>query len=354
MADENLDIDAGHASDPPDKSCVRKAVLRRALGSSSRRSVVASLALAALASPARAQPEWPTRPIRIVTIFVAGGSGDTAIRALAAKAGEFLGQSIVIEPRPGGKGVIAASAVQQAPVDGYTFLLEAANALTNPLLMRNLPFDYRTAFTPVTMTARFPQGLAVPANSPLRSIADFIEHARANPNNVSCGTPPVAGAGHFTVELLRLRGGVRLLHVPYRGGADAIRDLLGERLDSAILATGTLSAPIENGRVRLLAVTSGVRSPAYPDVPTLAESGFPDIDQDDWNSLYAPAAVPAAIVSKMQEAIARAATDPGVRAQIAPLGTVLVANTPAEFVAWLDRQRVVLRQLVEEAGITLE
>jgi len=319
-----------------------------------RRSVLASLGAVAIARPSAAQSEWPSRPIRIVTIFVAGGSGDTAIRALAMKAGETLGQSIVIEPRPGGKGVIAASAVLQSPADGYTFLLEAANGLTNPLLMRNLPFDYRTAFVPVTMTARFPQGLAVPVNSPLRSVTDFVAHAHAKPDNVSCGTPPVAGAGHFTIELLRLRGNVRLLHVPYRGGAEAIGDLLGGRLDSAILATGTLRGPIEGGRVRLLAVTSAERSPAYPDVPTLAESGFPFIDQDDWNGLYAPAGAPPAAVQKLQAALARAAADPHVRAQIAPLGTVLVANRPDEYAAWIERQRVVLRQLVEEAGITLE
>ena len=337
---EETGLDSAQSSWPP--------------SAATRRALLAMFSATPIVAPAMAQAEWPTRPVRIVTIFVAGGSGDTAIRALAAKAGEFLGQSIVIEARPGGKGVIAASAVQQAPADGYTFLLEAANGLTNPVLMRNLPFDYRAAFTPVTMTARFPQGLAVPANSPLRSVADFVAHARANPNNVSCGTPPIAGAGHFTVELLRLRGDVRLLHVPYRGGADAIRDLLGSRLDSAILATGTLRAPIESGRVRLLAVTSAARSPAYPGVPTLAESGFPDIEQDDWNGLYAPAATSASIIQKLHAALARAAADPHVRAQMAPLGTVLAASRPEDFAAWLDRERVVLRQIIQEAGITLE
>lgn len=327
---------------------------RSRLSLPTRRTILAPLALGTLAFPALAQGTWPSRPIRIVTIFVAGGAGDTAIRALSARVSEFLGQSVVIESRPGGKGVIAASAVHQAPPDGYTFLLDAANSLTNPILSRDLPLDYATAFVPVTMTARFPQGLAVPANSPLRTIADFVAHARANPGNVSCGTPPVAGAGHLAVEMLRLKGDVQLLHVSYRGGAEAIRDLLGGRLDCAILATGTLSTPAEAGRVRLLAVTSGQRSPAYPDVPTLAESGFPDIDIDDWNGLFAGAGVPATIVPRMQEALAHAAADPHVRAQMAPLGTVLVANRPDEFAAWLGRQRGVLRAIIEEAQIRLE
>lgn len=320
-----------------------------------RRRHALGLGLAApfIAGSALAQGDWPTRPLRFVSPFTAGGGGDSAARPLAAKLGELLGQTVIVENRTGGNAVVAAASVLGAPRDGYSYLLDAANQLTNPLLLRDLPFDYRTAFVPVTLTARFPQVVAVRSDFPAQTIQEFIDHVRARPGTVSCGTPPAAGSGHLALALLEQRAGLRLLHVPYRGGADAARDIMAGQLDCIILTSSTARGPIQAGKARVLAMTSTERSPAYPGVPTLDESGFPGFDMDDWNGLFAAEGAPRSILPKLQAAIAEACRDAGVQSRMAPLGTVMVGNTTAEFTTWLDRQREVVAQVIREANITL-
>ncbi|SFK60717.1 Bug family tripartite tricarboxylate transporter substrate binding protein [Falsiroseomonas stagni] len=317
-----------------------------------RAALALGLGVPFIARGARAQGEWPTRPIRLVIPFTAGGGGDSSARPLAAKMAEILGQNVVVENRTGGNAVVAASAVLQAR-DGYTFLVDAANQITNPLLLRDLPFDYRTSFLPVTQTARFPQVLAVRRDFPAQNVAEFIAYAKANPGRVSCGTPPAAGAGHLALALLEQRAGIRLLHAPYRGGADAARDIMGGQIDSMILTSSTARAPIETGRARPLALTGAERLPTLPDVPTLAESGFPGFDMDDWNGLFAPAGTPAPVIVRLQAAVAEACRDPGVLARMAPLGTVLGGQPTEVFAAWVERQREVAAQVIRDAGITL-
>ena len=319
-----------------------------------RRAVLAlGLASPFVARGALAQADWPSRPLRFVIPFTAGGGGDSSARPLAARVSEILGQNVVIENRTGGNAVVAASAVLQAPRDGYTFLIDAANQITNPLLLRDLPFDYRTSFLPVTQTARFPQVLAVKRDFPAQTVEEFIAHARANPGRVSCGTPPAAGAGHLALALLEQRGGIRLLHAPYRGGADAARDIMGGQIDSMILTSSTARAPIESGRARPLALTGAERLPTLPGVPTLAESGFPGFDMDDWNGLFAPAGTPTPIILRLQAAVAEACRDPGVLARMAPLGTVLGGQSTEAFAAWLETQREIVARVIREANITL-
>ena len=319
----------------------------------SRRAALAlGVAAPFIARGAAAQDAWPNRPIRLVIPFTAGGGGDSALRPLAAKMSEILGQNIVVENRTGGNAVIAANAVLQAR-DGYTFLVDAANQVTNPLLLRDLPFDYRTAFVPVTQTARFPQVLALKTDFPARTVQEFIEHAKANPGRVSVGTPPAAGAGHLALALLEQRADIRLLHAPYRGGADAARDIMGGSIDSMILTSSTARPPIETGRARPIALTGAERLATLPGVPTLAEAGFPGFDMDDWNGLFAPAGTPATVVARLQSAVAEACRDPGVLARMAPLGTVLVGQSTPDFATWLDNQREVVTRVIREANITL-
>jgi tripartite-type tricarboxylate transporter receptor subunit TctC len=311
------------------------------------------LAAPFLPRAARAQSDWPSRPIRLVSPFTAGGGGDSSLRPLAAKMTELVGQTVIVENRTGGNAVVAASAVLNAPQDGYSYLVDAANQITNPLLLRDLPFDYASAFVPVTMTARFPQVVAVRADLPPRTIQEFIDYVRARPGRVSCGTPPAAGAGHLALALLEQRAGLRFVHVPYRGGADAARDIAGGQIDSMLLTSSTARGPVQAGRARALAMTSTERSPAYPDVPTLSESGFPGFDMDDWNGMFAPSGVPAAIIPRMQAVVAEAVRDEGVLARMAPLGTVLVGNDTAAFAAWLARQREIVTEVIRTTNITL-
>ena len=311
------------------------------------------LLLASLAAPALAQSDWPNRPLRWIVAFAAGGAADTAARALAAEMQEMLGQSIVIENRTGGNAVIAASALLQSPRDGYTFLVDAANQLTNTALMRDLPFDYATAFQPVTLISAFPQVLAVRQDFPAADIGEFIAQARARPASISIGTPPAAGMAHLALAALQRRAGIRLVHAPYRGGADAARDIMAGVIDAVLITTSSIRPPLASGRARVLAVTSLERVAALPEVPTLAESGMPGFDLNDWNGLFAAAGVPRPVVERVAAVAAVAAHSPAVRARMDPAGAIMVANTPEQFADWLAVQRREAVELIREAGISL-
>ncbi len=319
-----------------------------------RRSLLATaFAATALARPALAQAEWPNRPIRWIVAFGAGGAADTAARALAAEMQTMLGQNIVIENRTGGNAVIAQNALLQSPRDGYTFLVDAANQLTNQVLMREQPFDYNTAFAPVTLISTFPQVVAVKTDFPAQDIAAFIAAAKARPASISVGTPPAAGMAHLALASLERRAGIRLVHSPYRGGADAARDILAGVVDSVIITSSSIRPPVNAGKARVLAVTSLQRVPSLPQVPTLAESGFPGFDLNDWNGLFAGAGVPRAIIERVAAAAKVACQAPAVRARMDPAGAIMVGNSPEEFGAWLAAQRRAAHEIIREANITL-
>ena len=318
-----------------------------------RRVLFLGLATLFAARTTYAQADWPSRSLHIIVPFSAGGAGDTSARAVGAQLAEILGQNVIIENRTGGNAVVAASAVLQSPKDGYTFILDAANQLTNRLLIKDLPFDYRTSFIPITMAVRAPQVLAVRQDFPAKNIVEFLDYVRAHPGTVSCGTPPTGAMGHLALALLQQRAGIRLIHTPYRGGADAARDIMGGQIDSAIITTSTARGPSLAGKIRMLAVTSTARSAAYPDVPTFAERGFSGYDMDDWFGLFAAAGTPPAIVPRMQAAVAQASRNPRLIASMASLGTVPIANTPEEFTAWLAQQREILEKLIRDANITV-
>jgi tripartite-type tricarboxylate transporter receptor subunit TctC len=327
--------------------------LRRGVDVRRRRLLLLGLAALAAGRTVSAQADWPTRPLHVIVPFSAGGAGDTSARAFGARIAEILGQNVIIENRTGGNAVVAASAVLQAPKDGYTFIWDAANQLTNRVLVKDLPFDYRTAFVPITMALRAPQVLAVRQDFPARNLDEFLAYVRSHPGTVSCGTPPTGAMGHLALALLQQRAGIRFIHTPYRGGADAARDIMGGQIDSAVITTSTARGPFLAGKIRLLAVTSSARSATYPDVPTIAERGFPGYDMDDWFGLFAASGIPTAIVPRLQAAVAQAARDPGLLASMASLGTVPVASTPQEFSAWLTQQRELLEKLIRDANITV-
>jgi tripartite-type tricarboxylate transporter receptor subunit TctC len=319
------------------------------------RRAVLGFALATPAVLARAQSAetWPSRPVRLIVAFAAGGAADTAARTMGQKLAEILGQPVVIENRTGGNAVIAANATLQSPKDGYTFLVDAANQLTNPPLMKDLGFDYRIAFIPTTQVCSFPQVIAVKQDFPARTIQEFIAAAKAQPNTVSYGTPPAAGMGHLAGEMFQKQAGIRLIHTPYRGGADAARDIAAGVVDAVLITTNSIRPPVQAGRARMLAVTSLNRVPSIPEVPTLAESGFPGYDMNDWNGIFAANGTPAPIIAQFAAAVARACADPGVKQRMDPLGAVMVGSTPADFARWLEAQRVICEQVIREADIRL-
>ena len=304
------------------------------------------------AAGARAQADWPARPIRFVIPFPPGGGGDVIARAAAEKTSEIVKQPVVVENRTGGNAVIAATVVAQSAPDGYTFLWEGNNHLTNRLLVKDIQIDYRTAFVPVMLTARFPQVLAVRQDFPARDFDEFVRHAKANPGKVTCGTPPAGGAAHIALELLQRRGDFRLIHAPYKGGPDAVRDLMGGQIDAVLLTTSTIRPALQGGKARVLAVSSAQRVAMFPEVPAIAER-YAGYDMDDWNGLFAPAGTPDAIVAKANAAVTQALRDPAIVAKVAPTGTLLAPTTSVEFVAWLAKQRETIERIIREANITL-
>jgi len=327
---------------PAMKAMTRRSVLK--LG-------IASLLTARVAT-AQTPAEWPSRPVRFLIPFPPGGGGDTVARAVADKAAEIFRQPVIVENRTGGNAVIAASAVAQASPDGYTCLWDGNNHLSNRTLIKDIPFDYRSAFVPVTLAARFPQVLAVRQDFPAGSLDEFLAHVRANPGKVSCGTPPSGGMGHLALELLQRRADIKLIHTPYRGGPEATRDVMGGQIDAVLLTTSTIRPALQVNKARLLAITSAQRGTLYPDVPAIAER-YPGYDMDDWNGLFAPAGTPEGIVARINTVVVQALRDPAVNARMVPLGTVLVSTTPAEFGIWLAKQREVIEKIVRDANITL-
>jgi tripartite-type tricarboxylate transporter receptor subunit TctC len=320
-----------------------------------RRSVIgAALAAPMLARHGWAQSsDWPKGPVRWVVAFAAGGAADTVARNLAVRVAEIIGQQVLIENRTGGNAVVAQTAVLQAPRDGQTFLIDAANQLTNEFLIKDVPFNYEKTWLPVSQLSIFPQVVAVKDEFPARTIQEFIAAAKAKPDTISYGTPPAAGMGHMAGEELQKRAGIKLIHTPYRGGADAARDIGAGAIDSVIITTSSIRPPLAAKKARVLAVTSARRAVIFPDVPTLAESGYPGFDLNDWNGLFAAEGVPAPIIQRMQQVVAEAAKDAKVKERLDPSGAELVVNTPAEFGAWLKAQRALLGQLIKDANIKL-
>ncbi|MFT8243725.1 Bug family tripartite tricarboxylate transporter substrate binding protein [Roseomonas sp. BN140053] len=323
-----------------------------------RRAVLAgALALPGLATPAvlRAQgaDTWPRRPIRIVVPYAPGGATDSSVRAISDKLGAALGQNLVIENRSGGSGTVGGSAAALSAPDGYTFLMEGIPATLNPFILRNTAFDYRTAFTPVTQVTRLPLVLAVKNDLPARNVAEFVAMAKEKPDTLSCGHAGNGTGAHLAGVLLQGGAGISLVPAPYRGGADAARDLAAGSLDSGTLSLLNVAPLAEGGRVRLLAVFSPQRTPLKPDLPTIGESGVPGVVLTDWMGLFAVTGTPPAIIDKLQSAVAAVLREPDVRQRLAQLGGEGVGSTPAEFAAFVAQGRTEGERLVREGKIEM-
>lgn len=308
-----------------------------------------ALLVATLAAPAVARAQG-AGPIRLIVPFAPGGATDSSARAMADKLSAALGRSVVVENRSGAGGSIGAALAAQARPDGTTLLLDTISHLVNPLVLRDPPVEYRTAFTPITQLTRLPLALAVKPDFPARGLAGYVERAKASPGGVSCGHSGTATAAHLASALLQSRAGIRLNDLPYRGGSDAARDLASGALDSVFVALLSVASLAQSGRARLLAVASPSRTVLQPDVPTLAES-YPGTVLDEWTGLFAPAGTPAAFVQGVQAATVHVLRDPEVVARLARLGAEPVGSTPGEFAGFLRDGAVEAERLVREARI---
>ncbi|MFL1464180.1 tripartite tricarboxylate transporter substrate-binding protein [Roseococcus sp. DSY-14] len=319
-----------------------------------KRRTALALPLLALPGLARAQEWAPARSIRLVAPYAPGGGVDTAARLLAGPMAAFLGQTVVVENRGGAGGSIGAAEVARAAPDGHTVMVDALAHTVNPALMRGLPFDYAAAFTPISQILVWPQILIVHPSFPARDLAGFVAHVRARPGQLSYGSSGNATAAHLASALLLARAGLDMVHVPYRGGAPALQDLVAGNI---AFVFGTVASSLQlaqEGRVRAIAVSSARRVPGLPEVPTVAEQGFEGYELNEWNGLYGPAGMAPAAVARWHGAVRHALADAAVRSRLDALGALPLGTAPAEFAAYVPAERARMAALVREAGVTIE
>ncbi|MBP0464691.1 twin-arginine translocation pathway signal protein [Roseomonas sp. PWR1] len=310
-----------------------------------------AVTLGLLAAPAiaRAQTTWPDRPVRLVVPYSAGGVADTIARTLQARVAEALGQSFVIENRTGASGAIGAQVVAQAPADGYTLLFEGATFATLPEVRRDLPFDYAATFVPVVQVTTQPYIIGIRAGFPATDLAGFVAEAKRRPGEVTYGTPGVAHIGHFMGEALQLAAGIRLEHVPFRGGADVARELAGGRIDAGIISFSSLRPAVERGAT-LIASTAGQRQASLPQIPVIGET-FAGYDMSSWTGVFATSGTPAIAITRIAQAMRSALADPEARRRLDAAGADAVESDPVAFAAVIRRDRETARRIVQATGL---
>ena len=328
-----------------------------------RRNAIAWMAAAASAGitssrswaqSADAATNFPQRPIRIVVPYAPGAINDVLARAMSERLQTLLGQPVVVENRAGGGAVIGTQAVASAPADGYTLLQVPAAHANNATLVAKLPYDSLRSFQFITLAARAPLLVVTGERMPARNLQELLDLARKRPNHYSYGSSGNGGAAHLAGEMLKQQAGVELLHVPYKGAAPAMADLMGGQIDMTFATQTVAKAAIKAGRVRVLAVTSKTRWPGLPNVPTVAESGLPQYESVAWWGYAAPAGTPAAVVAKLNQAINGALDAPALRQTLETEGIEAIGSTPAEFAAYAQAEIATWGDVIRKSGIRIE
>ncbi|GAA5231681.1 tripartite tricarboxylate transporter substrate binding protein [Verticiella sediminum] len=314
----------------------------------------AGLLAAPLCRAMAAQADWPRQPLRLVLPFAAGGPTDVVARALALRAGEVLGQQILVENRTGASGNIATEYVARAAPDGYTALYHSSGLAITPALYQRLNFDPLEDFTPVGQVATIPAVLMVNPTLPVRTIQEFVEHLRANPNGLSYGTGGVGNITHLAVALFLQANELEAVHVPYKGTAPAMTDLIGGRTQFMLDAVSSALPYIQDDRVRALALTSQEPMPELPGVPTFDGSVMPGFVAPTWHAVMLPAGTPDAVVARWGEALAAAAEDPALVSQFAAQGVALQAPSSQQFGPYFAAELERWDQAARAAGIERE
>ena len=316
--------------------------------------VVTATAGVLSAAPAQAQGTWPDKPLKLVVPYPAGGNADNTARLLATQLGQRLGQQVVVDNRPGGSGTIGAAAVAKAPADGYTLLLDATAFTVNPSLFPKLPFDAAKDFAPISLVLQVPLLMVVPANSPFQSVADLAKAARARPGHLTYASAGNGGAQHLAGELFKQGQKVAITHIPYRGGAPALTDLIGGQVDVMFSAT-TASGPfVKSGKLRALAISSPRRVEGWESVPTVAESGVPGFQVSEWNGLFAPAGTPRPVLERLEAETRAIVASPEMKKRFAELGVQGVGSSAQEFSAFLKAETTKWAEVIRTSGIRMD
>ncbi|AEB85235.1 Bug family tripartite tricarboxylate transporter substrate binding protein [Alicycliphilus denitrificans] len=310
--------------------------------------LTASVALSAAAA-------WPEKSVNVIVPFPAGGSTDTIARAMAQHMGEKLGQPFVVDNRPGATGTIGATAVKRAAPDGYTLLVASLGPFViAPHLVKNIPYDAVKDFDYISLPVQAPNVLVASPAQKARTVADVIAALKAQPGKISFASSGNGSSDHLSAELFWQQSGTSGLHIPYKGGAPAINDLLGGQVDFSFQNVNAVLPHIRAGKLHAIAVTGDRRSPVLPDVPTLAEAGVKGAEIYSWQGLAAPRGLPAEVKKKLADAAIQAISEPALKKRLTEQGMEIVANTPEEFAAFQAREYARWKTLIEARRITAD
>ncbi len=298
---------------------------------------------------------YPIKPIRIIVPFPPGGATDVLARTVGPRMSETFAQQVIVENRSGATGNIGAELAAKAAPDGYTLVVgQASNIAINITLMGRLPYDPVKDFTPLTLLASTPNVLVIHPSLPVRSVKDLIALAKSKPGQLNYATSGNGSPGHFSAELLKKMAGIDMVHIPYKGASPALIDVVGGH--ASLYFTAMLSAQpfVKSGRLRVIAQTSAKRSPSLPDLPTIAEAGYPDYDITSWWGMLGPAGLPRDIANKLHAEIVRIIATPDVKERLNGLGADAVTNTPEQFTAYIKAEIAKWARIIKETGVKAE
>ena len=315
-----------------------------------------AVALTALAASGAAHPQaFPAKPIKIVIPFVPGGPSDTVGRAIGSKFQELLGQPAVVENRPGANGSIAAEMVAKSDPDGYTILVGSIGVFSiNAALYKDLRYQPVRDFAPITLAVTTPNVLVTKLDFPPKTVKEFVDYARKNPGRISYASSGTGSSDHLTSELFKQMTGTFGVHIPYRGGAAVVTDLLGGQVEASFQNMGTVATQIRAGKIRALGVTARSRAMQFPELPTMAESGYPELVVTSWQAAAAPARTPREVIARLNEASVKALRSPDIRERLVAIGFDVVASTPEEFGKFMRDEVDRWTKVVERGGIKPE
>lgn len=315
---------------------------------------IATMLLGFAAAGATFAQQFPIRPIRYIVGFPPGGSTDLIARTAATKLTELIGQQVIVENRPGAGGSIAAEVAARATPDGYTLMHAGMTMAINPALRKNLPYVPLRDFAPVSRLTNLPNVMIVSNTFPAKTVQEFIAHAKANPGKISYGSPGVGAVPHLSMELFKKLAGVDIVHVPYKGSAQALTDLLGGQIPVIFDNLPANLPHIKAGRIRALGIPSAKRNPQLPEVPTFIESGVAGFEVNGWLGMFAPAATPREVIAILNAHVVKALNAPDTVKRLAEAGAEAAPSTPAEFGALLKSETVRWAQVIRDAGVPAE
>jgi tripartite-type tricarboxylate transporter receptor subunit TctC len=307
-----------------------------------------------LTSPAFAADEYPSKPIRLIVPFPPGGPNDLIARVIGQRMSDILKQPVIIDNRGGQAGVLGTDAIAKAAADGYTIGIVSASAIVISPSMEKIAYDPQKDLLPITLVATVPEMLVVAKDVPAKNMSELVALAKAQPGKLNFASAGVGGLPHLAGELFKLTAGIDIVHVPYRGAAPAINDLLGQQVQMTFLDLPVILPQIKAGNLRPIALGTKARSPLAPDVPTTAEVGMPEVLADNWYGMIAPAATPKDVIAKLNKITTEAMSDPNVKEKLADQGLTLVPQTPDEFRAYMISENAKWGKVIKDAGVELK